>query len=78
MIVVPVILDVRGGAKEYRTLCTVCIINDGTGTTARGNYRIEVLSKSMKLMRKGRIENWPRSSKHVVDLVAEALKQVAK
>lgn len=78
MIVVPVILDVYGAGKLHRTLCTVHIINDGTGTDSRGNYIVRALSKSMKVMREGKVENWPRKNRHVIDLVAEALKQVTK
>jgi len=78
VIVVPVVLDVQGKGKLHRNLCSVCIINDGTGTATRGNYDVKVMSKDMKLMREGRVENWPRKAKHVIDLVAECLKEIQR
>jgi len=58
------------------TLCRLEIINDGTGTSTHGNYRLRLYSKgvSPRLLKKGRIDNWPRKSKAAWRLIAEAFK----
>lgn len=56
------------------------IANDGQGTKTRGNYLVrtlkgrstEALAKGVT-QRTGEIQNWPRLSKHVWNLVAAAL-----
>lgn len=75
MIVAPIILHSARTGK-YRTLATVEIANDGTGSQARGNYNVRVRGKNLRVMREGRLENWPRKQKHVTDLVAAALQEV--
>ena len=78
MIVVPIIMDVQGKGREHYTLATLTITNDGTGTDTRRNYSVKALSKDMRVMREGRIENWPSKNRHVIDLVAAALDAVRK
>lgn len=78
MIKVTVELDVLGLGRTVKRLCTVRVYNDGSGTETRGNYGVKVFSKTGKLMRKGKVLGWPRKSKHVVDLIAAALRSVEK
>jgi len=78
MIRVTMDLDALGMGLRVSRLCDVEIINDGTGTLKRGNYRVVVKSKAGRVMREGRVENWPRKAKHPVDLLAAALESVRK
>ena len=73
MIRTTVTLDRLGMGVSCTDLCTIEIANDGKGTPTRGNYVVRVLGKDGRLMRSGTVKNWPRQSKHVVDLLAAAL-----
>lgn len=44
-------------------LVTIEIYNDGTGTKTRGNYEFAIVGKKGRVLKKGRVENWPRKSK---------------
>jgi hypothetical protein len=74
VIIVPVILASArtGGTKNLGTLV---IVNDGKGTPKRSNYEIKVIGKNKRVLRRARIEKWPRESRPVFDLVVEALKE---
>lgn len=75
MIQVPILLDVHGRGNDIRPLGSIVIVNDGTGTPDRGNYDVEQYDKHTKrVVRKGRVENWPRNSKSPVQLLAAAIK----
>lgn len=79
MIRVTIELDSFGLGTNVTSLGEVIIANDGTGTRTRGNYKVKVYGKTgLKVIREGRLENWPRLAKHPVDLVAAALEQVKK
>lgn len=74
MIRIPLILDVHGLGKVQRPLGEIRIINDGTGTVRRGNYIVRQLDRTGKrVVREGRVENWSRSAKSPVQLLAAAL-----
>lgn len=81
MLVVTVTLDsARTGLKT--NLAKLLIINDGTGSHESGNYDVRVGRKGRLRtdagvyhhpQRRARVENYPRNSKHVLNLVARAL-----
>ena len=78
MIRVSMKLDAFGLGHTVRRLADIEIINTGTGSPTRGNYRVRVYAKNGRLMREGQVKNWPRNQKHPVDLLAECLKAVQK
>ena len=78
MIVVSMKLDAFGLGRKFRHLAAIKIINEGTGTSSRGNYRVLVFGQNGRLMREGQVKNWPRNQKHPVDLLAECLKAIQK
>lgn len=71
-------LDALGLGVRKKTLAYLEIINDGTGTASRGNYDVRVFSRAGRLIRSGRVENWPRNVKHPVDLLAAATDAIRK
>jgi hypothetical protein len=73
-VVVKVELHKGGIGGEVVDLATMHIINDGTGSTTRGNYNVRIIRKDKLISPKtGRVENYPRVSLHVFNLVARAL-----
>lgn len=58
------------------TLCRMEIANLGTGTTARGNYKVKLYSRGKKprLIKETTIYNWPRQAKPAWRLIQEAFK----
>lgn len=58
--------------KKYE-LRTIQIINDGTGTANRGNYKVTLLGKRLQVLRTGKITNWPRKAKTPEQLLMKAL-----
>ena len=74
MIVVNVVLkSARDGRTEH--LGSLAICNDGTGTTARRNYDVQVFSRGKKprVIRTARVEQHPAEAEPVLELVAKAL-----
>lgn len=69
VIVVPIILAPGGDATRSRTIATVEIENDTTGTEAIGHYKVRMRGG---IHRDATVKNWPRC-RSPVDLVAEAL-----
>ena len=55
-------------------LCRLHIVNDGTGSRTRGNYNLTLFSKgvSPRVIKRGRIEDWPRNSRPAWRLIAKA------
>lgn len=49
------------------------VINDGTGTSLRGNYGIEKFGKRQRFLGRARVEDWPRKSYSVFRLLKRAL-----
>ncbi len=77
MIVITVELWPGGRESEKRTLASMVIVNDGTGSETRGNYDYLVAGKrGLVGMGRGRIENWHRQSQHVWKLVRRVLAEV--
>lgn len=58
-----------------RTLGTLHIANDGSGSLTRGNYNTKFYSKSGRVFKKGRVENFPRKGKSVWELIRRALEE---
>ena len=76
MIRVTMDLDAFGLGVKIKTLATLRIVNDGTGTPARGNYRVEAVGKHGKVIRTSRVKNWPRKSKPALTLLRAALESL--
>lgn len=77
MIVVDVELNPGGlrGRGAGENLCTVHVVNDGTGTRSRGNYDVRLYARGNgRLVRTARVENWPRNAKPAWRLIAAAMK----
>lgn len=65
-----------GVESEKKTLGTMIIANDGTGTHQRGNYNVRRYGRrgiTKKPLREARVENWPRLSRSVWELVRTCL-----
>lgn len=74
MIVIPFEMWPHGRVTKKFSLGEIRIINDGTGTSSRGNYIVEVWGKSKaRPARKVTIKDWPRLSRPVHELVLAAL-----
>jgi hypothetical protein len=58
---------------QTSTLVEIHIINDGTGTAARGNYRWQIFGKRNRLLKEGELKNWPRNSKTAAALLQRVL-----
>jgi hypothetical protein len=63
VIVVKVELWPGGDERRKRSLGTAYIINDGTGTSLRGNYHVMLsrMKDATVPWRIGRVVNWPRT-----------------
>lgn len=63
------------GLGKPQHLGTLHLANDGTGTQDRGNYDGTLFTKTGAKMpqRVVRVEDWPRQSRPVWELVIEAL-----
>ena len=75
MIVIQVELWSHGDAKKKKSLGTMVIKNDGTGTNSRGNYQFFLHGKSGRPMGSGGILDWPRNRFHVWQLIHHILGQ---
>ena len=81
MIVVPFVLASAVDGRVH-VLRTIHIINDGTGTVTRRNYDVKLFGKAPggrgegRLLRTGRVEDWPSESRTPQDLLAEALASI--
>lgn len=75
MIVVRVELWPKGDEAKARPLGMVFVANDGTSRVrARGSYDVRAWGKKNRpLRRAGRVENFPRRSRTVFDLLRRAL-----
>lgn len=75
MIRVTIELVPRGDESRTRVLAVGTIVNDGSGTLQRGNYRFR-LSQSGRVgavSREGEVRNFPRRAKNVWHLLALVL-----
>jgi hypothetical protein len=77
MIVVQAALVPHGNPdSKVDRLCTVHIVNDGTGTRSRRNYDVKLYSRGLspRLIKSARIEGYPSQSKAAWHLIAEAFR----
>lgn len=58
-----------------RRLCDGIIYNDGTGTSARGNYTYILRLQRQRVWRKGSLENFPRKRLNAWHLLYRVLAQ---
>ena len=56
----------KGNPNKKKTLGTMFITNDGTGTDSKGNYKYKILGQNEKSLEcgEGRIEGYRRKSLH--------------
>lgn len=77
MIVVKMELWPGGDQSRMKTLGTINIVNDGTGTWSRGNYDVFVMQrgkgKGHKVWRRGKVTGHSRLSKSPYYLLLAAL-----
>ena len=73
MLVIKIELWPYGYATGARELGRMYIINDGTGTAKRGNYRVDRWTGAQTVHYR-KIKNWPRMRKNVWALLKAALK----
>lgn len=66
----------HGHAAEKYEIAHGYIMNDGTGTCARGNYRFGLFKKVKRLWRSGTVTNFPRKSYPVWRLLYLALNKI--
>lgn len=67
----------RGDEKRARVLARGTIVNDGSGTPRRGNYKFD-LSRSGRITvtsRRGEVKDSPRASKNVWHLLRLVLNE---
>lgn len=76
MLVIRIDLWPHGDATRCKTIATGRVINTGTGTPSRGNYRIELRDVLGRLWKSGVVENFPRKRLLAWDLLACALYSV--
>ena len=62
----------QGDKTQMRLTAGVKIINDGTGTKTKGNYRYMLISKGKKI-KQGRITGFPRRSQNALRLLHRVL-----
>jgi len=63
--------------KRTKTIAKAIIINDGTGTEKRGNYKYTLwLRKNKPSWKKGEIKNFPRKSYNVFKLIKRMLNEI--
>lgn len=63
-----------GVESKRRTLGTVTIANDGSGSATSGNYDVKVLSSNGRMLRRGRVLRFPRKRLGATQLLLRALK----
>ena len=63
--------------KRMETIAKAIIINDGTGTKKRGNYKYNLwLKRNKPPWKKGTIKNFPRESYNVYELIKRVLNEI--
>jgi hypothetical protein len=77
VIIVQAQLESAISSSRDELLCEVHIANDGTGSGSRGNYDVELYSRGGgRLVRRGRVENWPRNAKPAWRLIQAAMESL--
>lgn len=59
--------------RKVTELGRVEIINDGTGSELRGNYDVHRIGQHSRWLGVGRVENHPRKSRTIFNLLRKAL-----
>jgi len=76
MLEIQVKLVPHGRRDQEKSVGRVFIINDGTGTKTRGNYRVAfgtiLPDKRVRVWKQGEIKNHPRKAKSVWKLIKKA------
>lgn len=62
-------LNALGLGARVSQLVRIVIVNDGTGSTHRGNYDYVIYGKRNRELKRGRIPYWPRQSKTPIKLL---------
>ena len=80
MIVITIELWPGGKEELKKPLGTMKIINDGTGTQSRGNYKVllSTWNSPNRKWREGKITGFPRKSKGPYDLIYRGLRKIVK
>jgi len=74
MIVVDMSLRSAIHSSRDTNLCRLEVVNDGTGTGSRGNYDVRLYARNNgRLIRSGRVEDWPRNARPAWRLLAAAM-----
>lgn len=61
-------------SSRDQRLCTVQIVNDGTGTSSRGNYDVTLYARGNgRVVRTARVEDYARNSKPAWRLLQAAM-----
>lgn len=76
MLVVRIELWPHGDMARRKTLATGFIANTGTGTPARGNYRVVLKDALGRPWRHGTVEGFPRKRLLAWDLLFRALRNL--
>jgi len=63
----------HGDESHSETIATGKIVNDGTGTLNKGNYRVELYDRAGRLWRFGEVRDFPRRRLLAWDLLHRAL-----
>lgn len=74
MIRIKIELDQYGLGEEIKTLKTVHIWNDATGTSSRGNYQYRIFNATGTVHRMGEIKGFARKSNNVLKLLGLVMK----
>ena len=63
--------------RKGKVIARAAIINDGTGTKKRGNYKFALwLKRKDRHYRTGEIKNFPRKSYNVYELIKRVLNEI--
>jgi len=65
----------QGDITKIKKLYTGYIVNDGTGTESKGNYKIILEDKRENEWKEEKINNFPRKRKNAWYLLYEGLKK---
>jgi hypothetical protein len=73
MLEIPIILDVHGLGTTRKTLCSIKIVNTGTGSKSIGNYKIYFKNARGDIVSTTSVKNFKRLEKNAFQLLRLAL-----
>ncbi len=73
MLVISIDLWKYGCEDLKKNLGTLRIINEGTGTHTRGDYRAEFIDKNGRKFKTTTLKDWPRKARSVWQLLKAVL-----